>query len=278
MNLHRYPDLIDRLAGEYALGVLRGAARRRFARLAERDPVVRAAIEAWQARIDAMTELARPVAPPPSTWEALERRLGLAAPRDEPRTAAGATLAGAAARAERRGARWFESLSFWRGWSIGATGAALAAAIALAVTLRPFAGQTSPARPEQVAEHAPPPSTRGGAAIENVSYVAALADVQTKKTMVLVMWDDKKAMLSVHRMAGGDAAPAGKSEELWGIREDGRKVSLGMLPPGKIVTMKMHGMNAFVKLAVSVEPEGGSPSADGPSGPVVCAGKLMATA
>lgn len=277
MDLHRYPDLIDRLAGEYALGVLRGAARRRFEQLGERDRTVRAAIDAWQARIGAMAELAPSVAPPPSTWEALERRLGLAA-RAETRRPAAATLAWAAARAQRDGARWFESLAFWRNWSIGATGAALAAAIALAVTLRPFAPQTPPAEPAQVAGGPRSPAAGAGAAIERVSYVAALADTQTSKTMVLVMWDDKNAMMSVHRMSGGDAAPAGKSEELWGITGDGRKVSLGMLPPGKVVNMKVHGMNAFVELAVSVEPEGGSRSADGPSGPVVCVGKLMATA
>jgi anti-sigma-K factor RskA len=37
-------------------------------------------------------------------------------------------------------------------------------------------------------------------------------------------------------------------------------------------------MAEYVKLAVSVEPEGGSTSAEGPSGPVVCAGRLMSTA
>jgi anti-sigma-K factor RskA len=116
-----------------------------------------------------------------------------------------------------------------------------------------------------------------GPVIERVSYVAALADVTTKKTMVFVMWDDKSAMMSAHRMSGGDAPPPGKSEQLWGIPEHGQPVSLGMLPPGKIVHMKVRGMNAFVKLAVSVEPPGGSQSAQGPSGPVVCAGKLMAT-
>jgi len=44
------------------------------------------------------------------------------------------------------------------------------------------------------------------------------------------------------------------------------------------VHMKVRDMNAYVRLAVSVEPPGGSTSASGPSGPVVCAGKLMATA
>ena len=38
------------------------------------------------------------------------------------------------------------------------------------------------------------------------------------------------------------------------------------------------GADPFLKLAVSMEPKGGSPDPHGPTGPVVCAGKLMATA
>jgi anti-sigma-K factor RskA len=272
MDLHRYPDLIDRLAAEYALGVLRGGARRRFERLAGADSAIQAAIDAWGARIGVLAELAPAVEPPATTWDAIERRLGLAAARSATSRAGNTSM-----RARRQTPRWFESLAFWRNWSIGATGAALAAAIALALTLRPFVPVTPPVA-------SAPASSEGAAGstaepvIERVSYVAALADVRTQKTMVFVMWDDKNAMMSAHRMMGGDAPPPGKSEQLWGIPEHGQPVSLGMLPPGKIVRMKVRGMNAFVKLAVSVEPPGGSPNAQGPSGPVVCAGKLMATA
>lgn len=269
MNLHRYPELVDRLAGEYVLGVLRGAARRRFEMLAARDPAIRATIERWQAHLGAMPELTPAAAPPEGGWQALERALGLAdAARASPERArsasaiSAATPATAAARGRRQ--RWFESLAFWRGWSFAATGAAIAAAIAFAVVPHPFSSA-----PESVAQ-AP--------AIERVAYVAALADVKTSKTMVFVMWDDKSAMMSAHRMSGGDAAPAGHSEQLWGIPEHGAPVSLGMLPPGRIVHLKVRGVNAYARLAVSVEPPGGSPNASGPSGPVVCAGKLMATA
>ncbi len=278
MDLHRYPDLIDRLAGEYALGVLRGGARRRLERLAQTDPALRAAIDRWAARIGALSELAPAVQAPADGWQSLERRLGLSS----------ASAASAERQPARRGldatgrelgrtARWFENLSFWRGWSIGATGVAFAAAVALVWTLRPFAPATPPTVSPEAATDEGATAT-GRPVIERVSYVAALADVKTNKTMVLVMWDDKNAMMSAHRMSGGDAPPPGKSEQLWGIPEHGQPVSLGMLPPGKIVHMKVRGMSAFVKLAVSVEPPGGSPSANGPSGPVVCAGKLMATA
>ncbi len=277
MNLHRFPDLLDRLAGEYALGVLRGGARKRFERMAQQDQRVRAAIEAWQARIEAMPELAPSVPPPAHVWAGVERRLAFAsapsAAHGVERTAPQSSRARALL--EQKRPRWFESLAFWRGWSIGATGLALAAVVALAVTLRPFAPQSG-APIEQTAQTSP----SGAAKIERVAYVAALVppDQPKSPTMALVMWDDKNAMASVHRMSGGDAPPPGKSEQLWGVMRDGRMVSLGMLPAGAVVDMKVHAMNVYVKLAVSVEPMGGSRRADGPSGPVVCEGALMATA
>jgi anti-sigma-K factor RskA len=283
MQLHRYPDLIDRLAAEYALGVLRGGARRRLERIAEADPTVRAAIDAWRTRIGPLAELGPAVEPPATAWQALERRLGLspAAGKHAPGRLDDFARLGAATLSRRKVSRWFESLGFWRSWSIGATAAAVAAAIALAVTLRPFSPGASPtALPAAsgIASIDEGAAGTAGPAIEHVSYVAALADVQTDKTMVFVMWDDKSAMMSAHRMSGGDAPPPGKSEQLWGIPEHGQPVSLGMLPPGRIVHMKVHGVNAFVKLAVSVEPPGGSTSANGPSGPIVCAGMLKSTA
>lgn len=274
MNLHRNPDLIDRLAAEYALGVLRGGARKRFEALAREDRRIGQAAESWQARIAAMTELAPSVAPPAGVWEGVERRLGLNtataantnASAGGPAPARPARIRNALGQAR---SRWFDSLAFWRGWSIGATGLALAAAVALAVTLRPFA-------PEGPAQTTQP----SGGRIERVAYVAALVPPDRPKsaTMAFVMWDDKNAMASVHRMTGGNAPPPGKTEQLWGVMRDGRMVSLGMLPAGEVVAMKVHGMNAYVKLAVSVEPMGGSRRTDGPTGPVVCEGALMATA
>lgn len=279
MNLHRNPDLVDRLAGEYALGVLRGGARKRFEALARQDERVREAIESWQARIGAMTEIAPSVAPPATVWEGVERRLGFGAAWNPGAAPAQTGAQPTSARPTRSPApaRWFDSLAFWRGWSIGATGLALAAAIALAVTLRPFAPEGTP--PEQTAQNTQT-AQGSGAKIERVAYVAALVppDQPKSPTMAFVMWDDKNAMASVHRMTGGDAPPPGKTEQLWGVMRDGKMVSLGMLPAGQVVAMKVRGMNAYVKLAVSVEPMGGSRRTDGPSGPVVCEGALMATA
>ncbi|WP_207003123.1 anti-sigma factor [Trinickia mobilis] len=280
MDLHRHPGLVDRLAGEYALGVLRGAARRRFEHIARSDAAVRVAVEEWQARVRAMVELGPCVAPPLSVWEGIARRLELSAARSAA-LAGGETPAPGAASAraaapprqpasrQASGSRWFESLSFWRGWSVAATAAAV---LALAVALRPLVPQTQTQAPAaQVAEQP------DGPGIERVAYMAALNDVQTNKTMMVVMWDQKSAMMTVHRM-GGDTGPSGHSEQLWGMPQNGHPVSLGVIPPGGTIRMKVHGMDAYLKLAVSKEPQGGSPDPNGPTGPVMCVGKLMATA
>ncbi len=45
---YQNPELRDRLAAEYALGTLRGAARRRFQRLMKDDPALRDLTLGWE--------------------------------------------------------------------------------------------------------------------------------------------------------------------------------------------------------------------------------------
>lgn len=56
MNLTQKPELLDRLAAAYALGSLRGGARRRFEQLAREYAQVRAAALLWQGRWSAFSE------------------------------------------------------------------------------------------------------------------------------------------------------------------------------------------------------------------------------
>ncbi len=73
MNYER-PGLLDRLASEYALGTLRGRARRRFERLLQRSASVRAAVRGWEERLAGLTAFVPAVKPRPRVWEAIERR------------------------------------------------------------------------------------------------------------------------------------------------------------------------------------------------------------
>ena len=75
MKLSNHPGLVERLASAYALGTLRGAARRRFETLARRDPAIRATALVWQTRFAGLVELQPAVAPPPEVWSRIDAQL-----------------------------------------------------------------------------------------------------------------------------------------------------------------------------------------------------------
>ncbi|HYW03469.1 MAG TPA: anti-sigma factor [Gammaproteobacteria bacterium] len=68
--------LADRLAAEYVLGTLRGPARRRFERLLEAHPVLRAHVRAWEERLGPMAARVAPVRPPRRVWRRIRRATG----------------------------------------------------------------------------------------------------------------------------------------------------------------------------------------------------------
>ena len=125
MDIHRHPELLDRLAAAYAIGTLRGGARRRFETLARERAPVRAAALVWQSRVASMTELAPAVTPSPVVWtrihnliEAEREQAAMAAARAEP--------------APPPPTGWWRSLALWR----GAAGAgALATVLAVITTV-----------------------------------------------------------------------------------------------------------------------------------------------
>lgn len=67
--------LADRLASEYALGTLRGGARRRFESLLPAHAALRSAVDEWQARLAPLAMAVAPVRPSPEVWARLERSL-----------------------------------------------------------------------------------------------------------------------------------------------------------------------------------------------------------
>lgn len=70
------PELVDRLAAEYALGTLRGGARRRFERWLV-SPRVAAIVKSWEARLAGLEPQLLPVPPPHTVWQGIEERLQL---------------------------------------------------------------------------------------------------------------------------------------------------------------------------------------------------------
>jgi anti-sigma-K factor RskA len=70
-------DLVDRLACEYVLGTLRGAARRRFEGVLAGHIPLRRAVQQWEQRLFWLSMRLPPVKPPAHLWTQIEQRLNL---------------------------------------------------------------------------------------------------------------------------------------------------------------------------------------------------------
>ncbi|MBI3344508.1 MAG: anti-sigma factor [Gammaproteobacteria bacterium] len=69
------PRLRELLAGEYVLGTLHGAARRRFERLLREDARLRMIVVDWQSYLQPLAEAIPPVAPPERVWQRIQQRI-----------------------------------------------------------------------------------------------------------------------------------------------------------------------------------------------------------
>lgn len=74
-------ELIDRLAAEYVLGTLRGAARRRFERWRATSALVEERCGYWEERLLPLLGRVRRVEPSPLVWLGIRTRLKLESPR-----------------------------------------------------------------------------------------------------------------------------------------------------------------------------------------------------
>ncbi len=150
-------------------------------------------------------------------------------------------------------APWWQ---FWRqdaarpwGWL---SLAALSLAVAMGVML---AGREAPALPQQV---------------------AALADAQAR-TALVVTADEKRGRLDV-RVAREVQVPDDRTLQLWAIGSNGKPRSLGILPDNRRAELALDGRAIgpdVVMLAISLEPKGGSPDPNGPTGPVLYKGSWI---
>jgi anti-sigma-K factor RskA len=75
MNFKNKPELQQKLAAEYVLGTLRGAARRRFESWMQQDPSLHNVVRQWQGNLVPMAEFSTAVKPAPAVWQSLEKRL-----------------------------------------------------------------------------------------------------------------------------------------------------------------------------------------------------------
>lgn len=252
MDLHRHPEQLDRLAAAYALGTLRGGARRRFEALARERAPVRAAALLWQSRLVSVNELQTPEQPSPAVWTRIHNLVQAEREQravDQTRTAAA------------RGG-WWRSLPLWRG-TAAAGALATVLAVVTAVGLRDQLGADVRRLQAQIAS-AP-----------QVAYVAVLHDEQASAAM-LVTFDPKNRRLTLQRVGGYQEA-ADKSLQLWALPPGGAPRSLGVLSHEKLLQLAadQQSVGGVPALAISLEPLGGVPSERGPTGPVLFKGALI---
>ncbi len=141
-----------------------------------------------------------------------------------------------------------EDLSFWRGLGLASTALATIL-IAVLATKQP------------------------GSAAPGADYVAMLSDDKAQPIAV-VTGDLKHHQLTIKVLAQQSIA-ADKSLELWAVPKTGNPRSLGLVAANGIVTLQLPE-NATPEtvglLAVTLEPKGGSPDPNGPTGPIVFKG------
>jgi len=148
------------------------------------------------------------------------------------------------------GAGWLQrlrgSLGFWRGLSLAST--TLAALLVVVLLTRQF-GAEAP------------------------SFVATLTDDRSQAVDV-VTGNARSHSLTVRLVAPQNVA-ADRSLELWAVPKEGNPRSLGLLAADGTITLALPAdatPDAVPLLAVTLEPKGGSPKADGPTGPIVFKG------
>lgn len=225
------------LAAEYALGLLEGEARRAFEARLGSDPALARAVRDWEAHFARLAEHEVDEATPP--------------PRVKAAVAAeifGGSPASGAVR---------DRAGFWRALALGMTAVA-AVSVFLAVR---------PPEPQPPASGIPP----------GTILMSHLVPVEGSG-LGLAVTREPGGALRLRRVAGGPSA--GRAQEVWLIPDpEAPPISIGLLSEDPLTTLEppadvVAAFEAGATLAISEEPEGGSPTG-APTGPILAAGRLV---
>lgn len=225
----------DIAAAEYVLGTLSGPEREAFARRLDGDAALQDAVARWEAHFHPLGEAVAEQTPPSAVWPAVVKSIG----RGEINLESDNVVA-----LRRRVTRWRVATA-----AFGALAAGLAAILVLD-------------------NRALPPSAEPG------RYVAVV-DSGGRDPALIAEVDTTRGTILVRTLTAQQ--PSGRSLELWHIPEGENPRSLGVLQASSesqtirdaIARGPVDGL-----IAVTVEPEGGSPTG-APTGPVVYTGRLI---
>lgn len=231
----------EQLAAELALGILEAEELASARALERSDAEFRQEVARWSGRLAPMLAEIEEAHPSERAWLQIERRIGV----------------GSAANDNAESLR--RRVNTWRGIAAGAT--AIAAALGV-IVLTPTARPPVPAP----TSNAPAPDM----------YVAMLGNDRQGMKLV-ASWNPARQHLAV-TAAADMPHDARHAHELWVIPADGKPRSLGTMPSTKRMQMRLapalaRQFEEGATLAVSVEPQGGSPTGL-PTGPVIISGKL----
>ncbi|MBE7365979.1 anti-sigma factor [Ramlibacter pallidus] len=271
MNIFDSPELMDRLAASYALGTLRGGARRRFEALARRNPGLRARALVWQERFMSMTELQPAEAPSPNVWKRIANEVAA-----EPRTAMQPAPEPAGSELLRRARNW------WRAGALAAVAASLAV-VAVTLNLRNEldVSRTQLAQLRQQGVQLASQNRELVAQLQaqpEVRYVSVLHDDKATPTM-LALFDPKHGTLTLKRMVNFAEGPE-KSLQLWAVpATGGAPRSLGVLAEQDVLRLPAQPQVVAQSplFAITLEAKGGVPEGTPAQGPILWKGAVLQT-
>jgi anti-sigma-K factor RskA len=243
-------ETLDDIAGEYVLGTLSDEERRAAAERLKTDANFARLVHEWEERLSPLSETQEPVAAPLGIWHKISNRL-----EDQPVIERIPEVTNTNNNLDKV-TKLVASRNRWR--------AAFVGAIALAASFIGLqaAGIYLPFLPKPAADGRfiavlnPSGSTTG--------FVIKV-DVGTKK-------------LEIQRIA--NKAPTGKDYELWVIEPDKAAKSLNVVGRNAVQQVsysnfdKANSGNQSLTFAITLEPEGGSPTGKA-TGPIVFSGQLI---
>jgi anti-sigma-K factor RskA len=236
-------DEMDRLAGEYVLGLLDGEDAASAERLIGRDADFEAAVARWRASFSELDDSAPMPPASDALWRRVQAGIEEAAMAEPARAPAPIPVVPSRRLAFR--ALW-RSLPFWR--ASGLMGAA--AAVALAVALAHGPGLT------------PTPA-----------FIAVLLTDDNQPAAVVNAFPNGRVELIPLQ---GMTVPQGRSLEVWTFARGANAppVSIGVMNQARTVRLRLEDLpqlRADQVFAISLEPPGGSPSGQ-PTGPILMKG------
>lgn len=276
------------LAAEYALGTLDADERAQVEQMMAVDKDYAVVVESWERALSALNQMVGMVEPGPQVWENIRSAIGLSgAQATMVLPSAPQPVAAPAAEAVREPVQadtsnvivLTRSAQRWRGVATAMTAiaAALIALIGVQVTRPDLLPVALRPKAEQVAQA--PAQTPVQLAAAQAQYVALLQTDASSPAFILTV-DAATKNFTVRKV--GAEPQAGKSYELWIVSDKFQAPrSLGVIGSDEFTTRA--ALAAYdpdtvnqATYAVTVEPEGGSPTGSA-TGPIVFTGKLIET-